>query len=186
MKLKNSFELSSPVRLRRSLIVIAMVIVVAAVLYATNLARRLAFEEHRKMEIWAEATRQLLIADEQTDISFMLYIIERNTTIPVYMVDSEGNILLSRNVKEPKQNIDNFYKNKIRKLQDSQQPIEVQLDDGLTQYIYYEESTLLKQLQYFPYILFTIIFLFFFVSVYLLYTVQHSEQIGRASCRERV
>ena len=176
MKLKNSFQLSSPVRLRRSLIVIAMVIVVAAVLYATNLARRLAFEEHRKMEIWAEATRQLLIADEQTEISFMLYIIERNTTIPVYMVDSEGNILLSRNVKEPKQNIDNFYKNKIRKLQDSQQPIEVQLDDGLTQYIYYEESTLLKQLQYFPYILFTIILLFFFVSVYLLYTVQHSEQ----------
>lgn len=176
MKLKNNFQLSSPVRLRRGLIIIAMIIVVASVLYATNLARRLAFEEHRKMEIWAEATRQLLIADDQTDISFLLYIIERNTTIPVYMVDSEGNILLSRNVKEPKQNIDKFYKKKIKKLQDSQQPIEVKLDAGQTQYIYYEESTLLRQLQYFPYTLFTIILLFFLVAVYLLYTVQHSEQ----------
>jgi hypothetical protein len=144
---------------------ISLVIVVASVAYSSYLARQLATEEQKRIEIWAEATRQLILADENTDIDFVSSIIEGNTTIPVYMTDTEGNVLLTRNVRHPKQN--------PSELSD---PIEVRISDEVTQYIYYDESTLLRQLRYFPYLQFALIFLFIVVAVVTLVSVNKNEQ----------
>ncbi len=163
-------------RLRTPFILVALVIVIISVLFTNNLANRLADEERKKIEIWADATRQFILADEHTDVDFVSTIIENNTTIPVYMVDAEGNFLFSRNVKEPKQHIGAFYQKKIAELRKTQEPIEVRISDDVYQYIYYDESTLLRQLHYFPYVQFTIIFLFVFISLYVLDTTQKSEQ----------
>ena len=84
----------------RWILLIALAFVVASVWFTNNLARQLAAEEQKNVAIWAEATRQLIMADEATDINFVSSIIEKNTNIPVYMTDAEGNILLSRNVKK--------------------------------------------------------------------------------------
>ncbi len=155
---------------------IALLIVTGSVLYTNHLAARLAEEERKKIEIWAEATRQFILADEQTDIDFVSTIMEGNTTIPVYMVDSEGNLLLSRNVKEPKHNKADYYRRKIHKLQQQQTPIEVNIGDDIVQYIYYEDSTLLRQLHWFPHVEFLIIFLFIVVVVFSLYITERSER----------
>ena len=144
---------------------ISLVIVVASVAYSSYLARQLAAEEQKRIEIWAEATRQLILADENTDIDFVSSIIEGNTTIPVYMTDTKGNVLLTRNVRHPKQN--------PTELSD---PIEVRISDEVTQYIYYDESTLLRQLRYFPYLQFALIFLFIVVAVVTLVSVNKNEQ----------
>lgn len=157
----------TPYRLRSLFLFIALLIVVGSVLFTNNLASRLAEEETKKVEIWAEATRELILADENTDIDFFSTIIEGNTTIPVYMVDREGNVLLTRNVKTPK-----TY-DEVVKLAG---PIEVRMGDGIEQYIYYEESTLLRALKYFPYIQFGLIFIFIFIAVITLFTAQRSEQ----------
>ena len=170
--MKNSFAAQ---QLRKWFLFGALLIVVASVLYANRLANRLAAEERRKMEIWADATREFIMADEDTNVDFVSRIIEGNTTIPVIMTDADGNYLLSRNVKEPKDNVEAFYAKKIKKLQESQEPIEVKIGD-IVQYIYYEDSTLLRQLQYFPYIQFSLIFLFILVAIFSLYIVQKSEQ----------
>lgn len=153
----------------------ALFIVIISVFFANRLATELAEEERHKMEIWADATKEFILADENTNIDFISRIIERNTTIPVIMTDSAGNFLLSRNVKEPKENTATFYQKKIRKLRSIQQPIEVRIGD-VVQYIYYEDSTLLHQLQYLPYIQFSLIFVFILVAMLSLYTVQRSEQ----------
>ncbi len=163
-------------RFRTLFLLIALLIVVISVVFTNNIVAQLANEERKKIEIWADATRQFILADENTDIDFVSSIIENNTTIPVYMVDSAGNVLLSRNVKEPKQNVGKFYAEKIADLRETQEPIEVKIDDNIYQYIYYEESTLLRQLHYFPYVQFTIIFLFIFVVLVVIYTAQRSEQ----------
>ncbi len=162
--------------LRTILLLVALGIVIVSVLFTNHLANRLAEEEHKKIEIWAEATRQFILADEYTDINFVSSIIEGNTTIPVYMVDSVDNVLLSRNVNVPKQNVEKFYKNKINELKKMQEPIIVKIEDNHVQYIYYDESTLLKQLHYFPYIQFAIISIFVFFCLYVLYASQKSEQ----------
>ncbi len=163
-------------RLRTLFLFVALLIVIVSVLFTNNLANQLAEEERKKIEIWADATRQFILADENTDVDFVSSIMENNTTIPVYMVDSAGNFLFSRNVQEPKQNIGQFYKERIAELREIQEPIEVRIADDVCQYIYYDESTLLRQLHYFPYVQFTIIFLFVFISLYVVHTTQRSEQ----------
>ena len=79
-----------------------MIIVVISVLFTNNLARSLQVEEQKNMAIWAEATQQLISADADADIDFVSSIIEKNTTIPVFIYDAEGKIIASRNVREGK------------------------------------------------------------------------------------
>jgi signal transduction histidine kinase len=155
---------------------ILLIIVALSVSFTTRLANQFALEEKRKMELWAEATRQLIMADEDDNIDLILSVMEGNTTIPVYMVDSNYQLLLSRNVIEPKHNVDIFYQEKINRLKESQEPIEVKVNDQIIQYIYYEDSTLLKRLYWFPYIQLAVIIAFIAIAVIALILAQRSEQ----------
>lgn len=157
-------------------LLVATMIVVISMLFTNHIANSLAQEERNRVEVWAEATRQLILADDNTNIDFFSDIIEQNSTIPVYMVDAQGNLLSSRNVKEPKHNIAKFYADKIDNLRQTQEPIEVRISDDVIQYIYYEDSNLLKQLYYFPFIQFIVIFLFVLIVIYTLLMTQRSEQ----------
>jgi signal transduction histidine kinase len=116
------------------------------------------------------------MAEEDDNIDLILSVMEGNTTIPVYMVDSNHQLLLSRNVIEPKHNIDLFYKEKINRLRQSQNPIEVKVNNQIIQYIYYEDSTLLKRLYWFPYIQLAVIIAFIAIAVIALILAQRSEQ----------
>jgi hypothetical protein len=80
-------------------ILIGAGIVVASTYFSNKLGNELAQEEKRKIEIWAEATRQLILSDETTNLDFIISIIEGNKTIPVLLVDEHENLLSSKNVK---------------------------------------------------------------------------------------
>ena len=151
--------------LGRWILLIALALVVVSVLFTNNLARQLAAEERKNVAIWAEATRQLILADEDTDINFVSSIIEKNTNIPVYMTDVEGNILLSRNVEKP-----------VEDPRTLNGPIELRISDDNVQYIYYDESNLLRLLRYVPYLQFLLIFIFISIAVWMLLTAQRGEQ----------
>lgn len=156
-------------------IIIGAAIVLISTLFTNNLAKSLAKEERKKIELWAEATRQFILADESTNIDFILKIIEENTTIPVIIVDKNDNKLHSRNINEPTTNIDNFYIKEIARLKGKNPPIEVKLDDDL-QYIYYDDSSLLKKLYYFPYIQLGIIFVFLLIAFLAFSSTKKEEQ----------
>jgi len=146
-------------------VVIALLIVVASGIYTNRLVEHLKVEEQQRVHIWADATRRLIQADETEDLSFYLSIIEANTNIPVYIVDAEGKVLESRNVK--------------RQVEDPRVlngPIELRLTDDLVQYIYYDESITLTQLKWLPYIELGIIFLFAILAIITLFSSQRSEQ----------
>lgn len=162
--------------MRYLFILIALVIAVVSVLFTNRLAGRLAHEEQKKIEIWAEATRQFILADGNTDIDFVSSIIEGNTTIPVYIVDQDHNLVFSRNIVEPVGNKEAFYAEQIARLRARQEPIEVRIDTNFVQYIYYDDSLLLKQLYYFPYIQFGVIFIFIFVAFLAFASTQRAEQ----------
>ena len=131
-------------------LVFAVLFLSASAWFTHNLSRQFAEIEQQRMAVWAEATRQLVIADENTDISLYSSIIEANTTIPVYMTDADFHVILTRNVPEPKKDVEAFYQDKIEHLRESQTPIEVHVSPGVTQYILYEESSILRQLRFFP------------------------------------
>ena len=158
------------------ILTILLVIVVLSVSFTTRLANKFAEEEYRKIELWAEATRQLIMADEDDNIDLILSVMEGNTTIPVYMVDSAHQLLLSRNVQEPKHNKEEFYQQKINNLRLSQEPIVVQVNEEVTQYIYYEDSILLRRLYWFPYVQLAVIIAFIAIAVIALIMAQRSEQ----------
>jgi signal transduction histidine kinase len=155
---------------------VLLVIVIFSVTFTTRLANKFAQEEQRKIELWAEATRQFIMAEEDEDLELILSVMEGNTTIPVYVVDNEHRLLSSRNVKEPKHDIDKFYQNKINNLRQSQEPIEVKIDDQIIQYIYYEDSTLLRRLYWFPYVQIAVIIAFIAIAVIAMILAQRSEQ----------
>jgi len=162
--------------LRIILTSLALLLVVLSIVYITILANRLEQEERAKMEIWAEATRQFIMSDNSSDIAFYSKIMEQNTTIPVYMTDTNGHFLLSRNVREPKHHIGDFYQHKIAELRATQEPIEVKIGKDVVQYIYYDESTLLQQLRYFPYVQVSLILIFIGLMVYLLYVSRKNDE----------
>ena len=145
--------------------VIAMVIVAISVLFTNNLARSLQAEEQKKMAIWADA-EQKLVSDTMADIDLCLSIIEGNTTIPVCILDEEGNVIPggARNISDAK----------AGKLQHG--PIEISINEQTKQYIYWDDSSLLTKLRYVPYAQFVLIFIFMVIAVITMMTSQRSEQ----------
>ena len=153
-------------------LVIAMFIVAISVLFTNNLARSLQEEEQKNMSIWADATRQIIFADDDADIDFSSSIIEKNTTIPVYICDEEGNVIASRNADEKKLSIANYQLSTDK----HHGPIELKIDETTTQYIYWDDSSLITRLRYVPYAQFALIFIFIAIAVITMLTGQRSEE----------
>ena len=89
---------------------IAAAVVVIFLYVSSNMVRDLARSERERMQIWADATKEIVkqldaeAGDPNipgADIDFLLRIIEGNTTIPVLLTDDAGNILNYRNFTLP-------------------------------------------------------------------------------------
>ena len=137
----NIYELR---RYGKAAFLIAAGAVVAMFLYfSSSLIADLEVQERQRMEIWAGATRELAastLADTPgTDIAFLLSIIRQNTTIPVLLTDSEGNILDQRNFSLPVPDDPGDARNsayleaKLRSMRDSGRRIEFNIAPGVTQ-----------------------------------------------------
>ena len=158
---------------RIPLIILAAVIVGISIIFTNHLAGAIAKEEHRKMETWAEATR-LLLNDEYSD--FIFHIIEQNENIPVIIVDDRDRYISARNFNEPKINVEQYYQKQIQRLKSVNPPIEIVLAATTRQYIYYDNSNLLKMLEYFPYIQLSIIALFLMLVIWAISTDKRAAQ----------
>ncbi len=142
--------------------------------FANTIVKQLAEEERERMNIWAQATQRLANADGNTDFEFLLSIITQNNTIPVMVADSTFAILDSRNFRLPdegepgsgvapmtERNAE-YLQKRLRKACGSHSLAEmaandphfiiVEAFDASPQYIYYEDSILLRRLSYYPYI----------------------------------
>ena len=93
-----------------ALFLIVAVVLVGSFLYiSNNLVSDLARQERERMQIWADATKQiadigLYGADNDAssdNLDFLISIIEQNHTIPVVLTDDDGNILDHRNFDLP-------------------------------------------------------------------------------------
>lgn len=172
INLNKLYELSR--HFKTVFIVVGAAIMIASTLFTNRLATALSKEEQKKIEIWAEATRQLMSA-EDSNIEFTLSIIEDNTTIPVIIVDENEQLLDSRNLKIPYNADEAFYKKEIARLKSKHKAIEIDLGET-SQYIYYDDSLLLKQLYYFPYIQFGVIIVFLLIAFFAFSGTKKAEQ----------
>jgi len=65
--------------------------------YTGNLFRKISNEERNKIELWAEANKRIATSNDYSDLTFYLSILSRNTTIPVMVIDKNGEITSWRN-----------------------------------------------------------------------------------------
>ena len=153
-------------RIKIILMVAAVLIAVASLLISHFLVRDLSNEEHHRMEVWAQALHALNAADETTDLSLVVSVMEGNNTIPVIVMNDEGEITDYRNIEDTTR-IESYARRMIR----SGDTIHV---DG--QIVCYDESIMLKRLSAWPYIQLGIVLVFVVVAIFALLSSKRAEQ----------
>ena len=153
-------------RIKIILVVAAVLIAVASLLISHFLVRDLSKEEHHRMEVWAQALHALNAADESTDLSLVVSVMEGNNTIPVIVMNDEGEITDYRNIEDTTR-IESYARRMIR----SGDTIHV---DG--QIVCYDESIMLKRLSAWPYIQLGIVLVFVVVAIFALLSSKRAEQ----------
>ena len=161
----------------KSYLVFAALAIVGATLYYTNrLAARMAIEERKNIQQFAEAYKIAVAGKENQDFTFITGYLNSNTTIPVIMTNKEGVITDFKNLDTSVVlNGPGFLKRKLGEFKRDHAPIIADYGTG-RDYIYYGESSLLIQLRYFPYVQLTIILLFLVVVIVAISTAQRSIQ----------
>ncbi len=139
------------------LLIFAVVIGLGSLIYTHDLVNRLKDEERKKAEQWAEATRRLITSD---DFEFIFTIIENNTTVPVILIDEEESIISQRNLPAAILTDTLAMVRELKRMAKRNDPIPIELPGGITNQLYYRESTLLRQLRIYPYVQLTVILLF--------------------------
>lgn len=161
-------------RFKLGFIIAAMVIAVASMVVTNILTKDLAREELQKMQIWADAQRTIQSDDDY--MKLVLTILEGNQTIPAILCYENDSIIYHINIELPEHNPDAFLKGKLQKLKLKNPPIVMDLGEELVQYLYYDDSTILKRLTLFPYVQLGVVFVFILISFLALSSTQKAEQ----------
>ena len=165
------------------LVITAILIAIASLLVSRYLVKDLSNEERKKMEVWAQALSALNQADDHTDLSLVLNVIQGNNTIPVIVMDSDGRVSDFRNVsmnQKTASDSDAFVKRYGQRLKDEGKYIKIHLGDstrtGDYQLVCYDESTLLKRLSSYPYWQLGVVMIFVVVAIFALLSSKKAEQ----------
>ncbi len=153
--------------------VFAIAIIVATIYISNGMVNQLKIEEEKKIKIIANSL-ELLSNEEQLSPNVTKHLLETmrsNTTIPILILDKKGEINDYKNIDSLKLNDKQF----IAEMQTYYKPIEIK-SPYLDLYIYYNNSSLLTQLKYYPAILIIIIALFIWFTLWYFRTLKRTEQ----------
>ena len=159
------------------LVLSAIVIAGMSLLVSHYLVSDLQVEEHGKMEVWAEAMHAFNNADENTDLALVMSVIESNNTIPVIVMDDEGNVADWRNIKVKGEDTLAYVTEYGKRMRAAGNAIAIELE-GTQDHLFvcYDESTMLKRLTQWPYWQLGIVLIFAVVAVFALLSSKRAEQ----------
>ena len=166
-------------------IVTATVIAIASVWVTNVLVDNIAQEERKKIETWAESIRLLSMPTSDSDAdeevfnaynNLLLQIVQGNTTIPLILATEDDQILMHLNIDLPNQKEDIFLQKKLASFKSQNKPIVLTLEDASSQYVYYDESKVLKRLFMFPYVQLLVVSIFIIISFLALSSTKKAEQ----------
>ena len=164
------------------LVLAAIVIAVTSLIISNIFVKDLAKEERNKMEIWADAMRSFNMADETTDLGLVLKVMNDNNTIPVIVLDNKGLVQICRNVdvgnRSEKDSVA-YVSHLGKRLYDAGRFIRISMDDANKKAyvdVCYDDSTILKRLEYYPYVQLGVVLIFVVVAIFALLTSKKAEQ----------
>ncbi|MAC94054.1 MAG: hypothetical protein CMC96_00995 [Flavobacteriales bacterium] len=116
------------------------------------------------------------VLDQQIE-SFNKDIVTNSASVPVIYTDSsQQKVLAYGNIDEDKIESVGYITQLIEKMRTVNPPIRVTLGDDKVRYIFYDESPLLAQLKYYPFVQLGVIGLFLLIAYYLFSTARNAEQ----------
>lgn len=157
----------------------AVLLSIASLVVSHFLVRNLKTEEHRKMEIWAEAMRSLNNADADTDLALVLKVLNSNNTIPVIVLNREGVVQDFRNLNlraASAQDSTSILLRKAASMQNAGKSIRIHLSATDYMEICYSDSLLLRRLSWWPYVQLGVVLIFVVVAIFALLTSKKAEQ----------
>lgn len=165
------------------IVMVAICIAVGSLIVSSLMIRDLEAEERERVEIWSEAMRSLNHADENTDLSLVIRVLNSNHIIPVIVLDKQGEVLTFRNInKEFRENEDSIaYISRLAenyRAMGKEIKIDMTTDYDNDDYIIvcYDESIMLRRLAVYPYIQLCVVCLFVLISVFALFATTRAEQ----------
>ncbi|MCX6287823.1 MAG: HAMP domain-containing sensor histidine kinase [Bacteroidetes bacterium] len=128
---------------------------------------------YRDSNIFTELKK---VIDDLID-SFFSEVVLNSASVPVIVTDSTGKKWTSYgNIPKKKMEDPRFVKQTLSSMASENAPIRVNLANTGVHYIYFEDSFLLKQLQYYPFVQLAVIALFLFIAYLLFSYARKSEQ----------
>ncbi|HEX6891682.1 MAG TPA: HAMP domain-containing sensor histidine kinase [Chryseolinea sp.] len=170
-------------------LVASVVISIGSIYYTNILVDQLKERERQQVQLYAKAIEYTANGDDSGDVNFIAQeILFQNNSIPIIQVTDKGKVLSSRNVEVQENWTDSrkdvFLKNELKLMAQTYEPITVTLRDPQTgevfgtQFIYYKNSFLLKQLIAYPYIQLSVIAIFGFIA-YLAFNYSKAAEQNR-------
>jgi Signal transduction histidine kinase len=103
-------------------------------------------QEIKRVELLALAYRRVLDVSNDENSSIYLEIIRNNISIPIIIIDSKGNIMLSTNLPASQQN-KKVFDAEMKKKYSNFEPIKINLGFDKVQWLYYNESLIYTELK---------------------------------------
>jgi len=164
------------IRIKYFLLLGAVFIGIGSLWYTNQLVDKLEREERKKVELWAKATSLIINSNLNNEsLLFLVEVLQNNETIPVIVIDESGNILQHRNLDTLKIQKQPFLERKLKEMKEVSDPIEIDLGDK-KQYLYYNRSTILTKLVYYPFVQLSVILLFIIVAYLAFSSSRKAEQ----------
>lgn len=156
-------------------IFIGVVIGVASLVYMNYIAAELAHKENKEIKLWSLSMRLHVLGDGRSKLVGSL--VDENTSIPAIVIDELLQVQEFQNINEKKINTPKKLRRTLERMaSNGRMPIVIELANGRTNTLFYDESLLLKGLYWSPLIQIVIIGVFVILAMIIFRTAQQSEQ----------
>ena len=129
------------------------------------------------MKMWASAMGSLISAEENADVTLEQEILSSNSTIPVILTDETGSIIQYNNiVLDEGADTLAVLMERVADMRRGGRVIPVPMGEWGEQYACYDDSMILTQLSYYPYVQLTVVLLFFVICFVAILSSKRAEQ----------
>lgn len=116
--------------------------------FTNELFEKIKAEERKKAELYAEATRQL--SGDLKDPSFVLKVLQDNTTVPVILTNEKDEIsaaTATRNLDSLREKDTSYIRAQLNIMKALYPPVEVEVYKGIKQRLYHKDSKVFTDIQ---------------------------------------
>jgi signal transduction histidine kinase len=165
---------------RIGLALLAVAIVTGTIFYSNFLAKKIAVEERKKVNVWVQSLKTRATTTDPSALDLTNIITSENTDIPIIETDENDNpsgegLNLDTVLKKSDTG---YLRRKIKEFKKQHDPITVEIskDPLIFNKYYFGNSLLLKEVRYYPLVQLLIVALFIFITLFAITSRNKSTQ----------